>query len=312
MEIPFYIRQEVFCLLQKGIGTAGLSELIRKGHFPDYIRECEEDMRRRLSAVTEKLVGAGAQVILVTGPSASGKTTVSHRIARDLEKLGLPPVRLSLDDYYLERSRIPMGPDGKRDFEIVDALDIPRFLADLESLLSGRETLTPVFDFKKGGRSDAGRLLRRGPGCAVLAEGIHAFSKKLELAGARAYRVYAEAVPGGEYEEPSDARLARRLVRDERCRAADWRVTFDMWPGVRRGEMQNLFPDKHRADEFVNTFLPYEPCVLRRSVERVLGDSDAPEAIRLRREFAGYECADHMPPPDSVLSEFVGGSLFGE
>jgi len=265
-----------------------------------------------------------ARIILIAGPSSSGKTTFTKKLALSLKSAGLKPQLISLDDYYKERSKVPLDEDGKPDFEVLEALDIDVFNRNLEDLFAGRETEIPVFDFKRvGGRLEKGRKIHLDEDGIILYEGIHGLNPRLTpgLEKGKAFRIYISALTQLNLDDhdripTTDNRLIRRIVRDHQFRSYPALDTLKMWPSVRRGEERHIFPYQGSADVMFNSALDYELAILKIFAEPLLRtvspeENEYGEARRLMsflRNFSPFPVED--VPELSIIREFIGRSGF--
>ena len=263
------------------------------------------------------------RIVLIAGPSSSGKTSFAQRLAVQLLVNGLRPVSISLDDYFVDREKTPLDEDGNYDFESIDAIDLELFNEHLEKLISGYEVDIPVFNFQTGKREyKAGRTLKVHEDQTIIIEGIHGLNPRLteSVPEGNKFRIYISALTQINLDDhnriaTTDLRLIRRIVRDNRFRGHDARKTISMWPSVRRGEEKNIFPFQENADVMFNSALIYELSVLKRYANHLLKDIEVgevqyPEAKRLIK-FLQYfiQLEDETDiPVVSLLREFVGGS----
>jgi uridine kinase len=266
----------------------------------------------------------GARIIMIAGPSSSGKTTFSKRLAIHLLAHGIHPVTLELDNYFVDRDKTPRDANGNFDFEALEALDLPRLNDDLAHLLAGDEVTLPRFDFI-GGRSVAGARMRLRPGQILILEGIHGLNPHLtaRLDPAQIYRIYVSAltqlnIDAHNYIPTSDIRLLRRICRDAVQRGHDASATIARWDSVRRGERRHIFPYQDQADYIFNSALFYELTALRPLAEPLLtrvtyGTPEHIEANRLLTFLRWVQplTAQQMAliPDTSLLREFIGGSI---
>lgn len=304
--------------------AADLNDLVRTGGIREFIRINEALHEASIANMAEEIIARGARAIMIAGPSSSGKTTFTNRLATQLRAHGLSPLLLSLDNYYLNREDIPVGPDGQRDFEDIATLDIPRFNSDLEQLLSGEETEIPIYSFKNSAREPHGQMVRLGEGQPVLIEGIHGLNDRMSenVPADMKYKIYISALMQLSLDDhnriPStDARILRRLVRDYHHRNASMEETLGMWDSVRRGEEKWIFPYQEKADIIFNSSLTYELCIIRKHIYPLLQavGHDSPYYAESRRllKFLNYfpdaDVEDEVPPT-SILREFIGGCTF--
>ena len=247
-----------------------VNHMIEQGRMREFIRINEALQDKSIAAIADQIVEAGAQIVLIFGPSSSGKTTFARRLSVHLQVLGRRPETVSLDNFYLPKTKAPAGPDGKPDLEHIHALDIPLLRETIERLLSGQETLLPQFDFKSGLRtlrSAPVRLWDRGP---LILEGIHALNDQVtaELPEQLVFGIYVSALHCVNLDNhnrirTTDVRLLRRIVRDAATRGMGAEGTIGMWPSVRAGEEKWIFPNQEKADAMFNTSLQYELPVLK-------------------------------------------------
>lgn len=301
--------------LNRRVEDGSIRELIRVNealHEKIYARTADDIIRLRVKAV------------MLAGPSSSGKTTSANRIATQLRADGMDPVMLSLDDYYIDRDKIPKDENGEMDLEHINTLDIPRFNSDLKALLAGGEVELPVFNFKTGRREAEGRALRLLSDQPLIIEGIHALNP-IMLADIRrdeVYGIYVSALTTLNLDDhnrirTTDLRILRRLVRDYETRGASMERTLSMWASVRRGEDRWIFPYQEQADRIINTTLHYEVAVMKRYVYPLLltVEPQSPWYCMARSivKFLNYFLeadVDNEIPPTSVLREFIGGNTF--
>ena len=304
--------------------AADLNEFIQKRRFRELIRMCEAMQERKIQSIADSFIESGAKILLIAGPSSSGKTTFSHRMNIALKVRGLNPVSISLDNYYLDREKIPVGPDGTRDFERIDTLDIELLCKQLLILIEGGEVELPEFDFKTGKRIGSTVGLRVGRDQPIIIEGIHALNEELTRSVPRSlkFKVYISALNLINLDDhcrirTTDARLLRRIVRDSQFRGTSPEETMAMWDKVRYGEDNYIFPYQEEADVIFNSSLTYELPVLKKYVYMALAtiDRDSPYYTLARRQmkFLNYFMttnAEDEIPPNSLLREFIGGCGF--
>jgi len=304
--------------------VADLNDMVRRRTLREFIRVSEALHEKSISAIADQFVESGARVLLIAGPSSSGKTTFAHRLSIALRVNGLRPVKLSLDDYYRNREDLPLEPDGTVDLERLDTLDVALFNAHLVQLLQGEAVETPVYDFKTGRRADQTHTLRIGSDQPVLIEGIHGLNDTLtsQVARRMKFKVYISALTTLNLDDhnrirTTDARLLRRLVRDHLFRGTTPEETLNMWASVRRGEEKYIFPFQEEADVMFNSSLAYELSVLKKYIYPMLAAiqpdmSNYTLAQRLVK-FLNYiqtsDVEDEIPP-NSILREFIGGCCF--
>lgn len=302
-----------------------LNTRVQNGSIRELVRVNEALHEKSYANIADQIVESNARAVMLAGPSSSGKTTSANRIATQLRVLGLDPIMLSLDNYYIDRDKIAPDEKGEIDLEHINTLDIPRFRHDLSLLVQGREAEVPLFNFNKGRRETAGTLLKLGDDQPLIIEGIHGLNPMLipeDINENRLFRVYVSAlttlnVDNHNRIRTTDMRLLRRMVRDHHTRGASVEQTIAMWPSVRRGEEKWIFPFQENADVFFNTTLVYELAVLKKYVypllTEVAQESDAYSASREIVKFLNYVLdagVEDEIPPTSVLREFIGGNTF--
>ncbi len=307
--------------------TAGkMNALVsQRGGAEHFIRVCESLHNKKIAQIADMVLSRrkDVKVILIAGPSSSGKTTFTKKLCIQLQVVGFNPVMVSLDDYYLPHDQVPVDEYGKLDFEALEALDVDLLNKNLLQLFSGEETEFPVFDFKKGGRLEKGRVLQMKERSILVMEGIHGLNKDLTPAipAKQKFKVYISALTQMNLDDhtripTTDNRLIRRIVRDKQFRHYDAINTLRIWPSVRRGESRNIFPNQDQADAAFNSALDYELCVLRLYAEPLLrgispDEEEYAEAQRLIRFIRNFSSIPpNLIPGDSILREFIGNSTF--
>ena len=310
---------------QLGIDTVGdLNDQICHGGLSDLILVQEAQQERRIGEIAKDIAGReGVKFVMIAGPSSSGKTTFSHRLSIQLRTYGLTPHPIALDDYFKNREFTPRDENGDYNFECLEALDVEQFNKDMSRLLDGERVELPSFNFKTGMREYKGNFKQLGPDDVLVLEGIHALNDKMSysLPLESKYKIYISALTSLNIDEhnripTTDGRLIRRMVRDARTRGASAKRTIEMWPSVRRGEEENIFPFQEGADAFFNSTLIYELAVLKQFAEPLLfeitpEDKEYYEAKRLLK-FLEYflGVSSENLPNNSIVREFVGGSCF--
>lgn len=310
---------------QMGIDTVGdLNDQICKGNLSQVILVQEALQERRIGEIAKDIVDrGGVKFVMIAGPSSSGKTTFSHRLSVQLQSYGLKPHPIAVDDYFVDREKTPRDENGDYNFECLEAIDIEQFNKDMCELLEGKTVELPSFNFKTGKREYKGNYKTLGPDDVLVIEGIHGLNDKMShaLPAASKYKIYISALTSLNVDEhnripTTDGRLLRRMVRDARTRGASAKRTIEMWPSVRRGEEENIFPFQESADATFNSVLIYELAVLKQFAEPLLfsiekTDPEYHEAKRLLKfleYFLGVSSEDL--PNNSIVREFVGGSCF--
>ncbi len=302
-----------------------LAQITERDEIDEFIRVAESLHSRKIARIADAVHGrrADVRVVLIAGPSSSGKTTFTKRLAVQLRVLGISPVMLSLDDYFVPREHTPLDEEGKPDFESVHAIDLDLLNDNLERVIAGKEVEIPSFNFKTGLPEFKGHRLRIPDQGVLLIEGIHGLNPVLthRIAEDRKFKVYVSALTQLNLDDhnriaTTDNRLIRRIVRDHQFRGHSAATTLRMWPGVRRGEDRNIFPYQDSADLVFNSALDYELGVLKGFVEPLLRQikpyddiyHEAFRLIRFLRNFAGIR--EKSVPDDSILREFIGDSGF--
>jgi uridine kinase len=311
-------------LARLGIENVGsLNEAIENGRADEIVLVSEAFHEQNLSniarIVAERL--DQSHLILIAGPSSSGKTTFSRRLTVQLLALGISPFPLELDNYFLDRDKTPLDEEGKPDFESIDALNLPLLWGQLPRLIKGEEVQLPRYNFKSG-RSEAGKVIQLKPGQPIILEGIHGMDPHLipdSLRG-EAFRIYLSALTQLNLDRhnrvsTTDTRLIRRIVRDARERGYNAAQTIANWEGVRRGEKRHIFPFQENADVMFNSALAYEMAALKPFAEPLLRQVQhgTPEYIEAKRLLAFLEwflpLDVNLVPDNSLLREFLGGSI---
>lgn len=330
---PFEDRRKLFETLKMsekwaaevGLDTVGrLNERICNGSLSDLILVQEAKQERRIGEIARDIVERGnVKFIMIAGPSSSGKTSFSHRLSIQLRTMGKVPHPIALDDYFVDRELTPRDENGDYNFECLEAIDIEAFNRDMGKLLAGERVELPTFNFKIGKREYHGNYKQLGPDDILVIEGIHGLNPKTSstLPDESKYKIYISALTSmnldGHNRIPTtDGRLLRRMVRDARTRGADARRTIGMWPSVRRGEEENIFPFQEQADAMFNSALIYELAVIKQFAEPLLFHitKEQPEYYEAKRllKFLEYflGVSSESLPNNSICREFVGGSCF--
>lgn len=263
------------------------------------------------------------KLVMIAGPSSSGKTTFSHRLSIQLEALGLRPHPIAVDNYFVNRVNSPRDEDGNYNYEALECLDVELFNRDMKALLTGEQVELPYYNFRKGVREYRGNRLQLEEEDILVIEGIHCLNDRLSYALPREnkFKIYISALTQLNIDEhnripTTDGRLLRRMVRDARTRGTPARETIRMWPSVRRGEEENIFPYQEEADAMFNSALIYELAVLKQYAEPLLFGipRDSEEYMEAKRllKFLDYflGVSSEEIPKNSILREFIGGSCF--
>ena len=308
-----------------GVQTVGeLNRAVEAGHATDLINVSEALQLKKLSNIADEIAARHARLVLLAGPSSSGKTTTSKRLAVLVMACGLRPHTISTDDYFVNRVDTPRDENGVYDFERVDAIDIPFFNEQMSALLRGEEVELPRYDFPSGERVFEGKKLRIGPDDVLILEGTHALNPMLtqQIPDESKYRIYVSTLTTVQLDDhnhipTNDIRLLRRILRDYRHRGYSAVETIRRAPSVKAGEETWIFPFQGLADAMFNSALLYELGVIREQVMPILEQvpERAPEyseASRLRKFLTYFRgIPDEQVPPSSLLREFAGGSVFG-
>ena len=308
-----------------GLRTIGdLNEVIGKGYSPQLIMVSEALQEKKISRIADEVARRkGVKLVLIAGPSSSGKTTTCKRLSVQLAVNGIKPVAISLDDYFLDRDKTPRDEKGDYDFENLHALNLPLLNEQLTALFRGEEVELPRYDFPTGTSQKSGKKLRLGENEILVVEGIHALNPELtsQIPDEQIFRVYASALTtvlldNHNYIPTTDNRLLRRIIRDHKYRAVSARETIRRWPSVRAGENKWIFPFQENADAMFNTAMLFELAVIKSQAEPLLeavpeNCPEHAEAYRLLK-FLRYiqPIPDTQIPPTSLLREFLGGSSF--
>ncbi|MCI8926376.1 MAG: nucleoside kinase [Lachnospiraceae bacterium] len=308
-----------------GIESVGdLNNSIRDGLLGDMILVQEALQERRIGEIAREIVDRGnVKFVLIAGPSSSGKTTFSHRLAIQLRTYGLIPHPIALDDYFINRVDTPKDADGNYDFECLEAIDIKKFNEDMNLLLAGEAVELPQYNFKLGKREYHGNIKKLGSEDVLVIEGIHGLNPvtTASMPDESKFKIYISALTSLNVDDhnripTTDGRLLRRIVRDARTRGNSAKRTIAMWPSVRRGEEKYIFPFQESADEMFNSALIYELAVLKQYVEPLLfgieeGEPEYYEAKRLLKFLEYFQGIDSQNvPANSICREFIGGSCF--
>ena len=307
------------------IETVGaLNDMVTKSDMREVVLVQEAHQERRIGEIAKQIADRGnVRFVLIAGPSSSGKTTFSHRLSIQLRVNGLKPHPIAVDNYFVDRENTPRDKDGNYNFECLEAIDIVKFNEDMKALMEGKEVYLPVFDFKSGKRKYESRPKRLGSQDILVIEGIHCLNPKMtELMDDESkFKIYISALTQLNIDEhnripTTDGRLIRRLVRDARTRGASAMKTISMWPSVRRGEEENIFPFQEQADVMFNSSLLYELAVLKQYVEPLLFgvDKESEEYLEAKRLLKFFDyfvgIGSEYVPTNSLLREFIGGGCF--
>lgn len=303
--------------------VAELNECICRDKISDLILLCEALHEKKVAAIADEIYMSNKRIVLIAGPSSSGKTTFSRRLGIQLRVLGLKPHIITLDNYYKPREEIATDETGKKNFEDIEALDIEGFNNDLLDILAGKEVATPVYDFALGRSGNQFINIKLEKDEVLVIEGIHGINEKLtaKIPASDKYKIYISAITQINIDEhnrisTTDTRLIRRMVRDHYFRGFNAKDTIDMWQDVLAGERKNIFPYQEQADVMFNSALIYELGVLKPFVEPILLDIDktAPAYIEAQRILnflnSFLTINDNDIPANSLIREFIGDCIF--
>lgn len=299
-----------------------LNENIREGNVKEIINIAEIMHEKKISKIADEIKNdRNKKVILVSGPSSSGKTTFANRLMLNLKVNGILPQIISLDDYFIDANLSPLDEEGKPNFEDIDSLDVAQFVKDINALVNGCEINVPAFDFTTGKSIKNVRKMKLANDSVVIVEGIHALNEKLVEGVDRKYlyKVYCSALTtlcfdSGNPISPTDTRLLRRIIRDNNFRSCEAARTIEMWKSVTRGEVKNIFPYENNIDVIFNSSNVYEFAVYRKiatpllleAEEKLGGNAWCERLLNLLSYFE--EIDDKYIPPMSIIREFIGGS----
>ncbi len=311
-----------------GVPTVGhLNEKVLAGDASELIKVAEAFHEKKIARIADQIeqanISKGTRVVLISGPSSSGKTTTAKRLGIQLRILGLDPVLISLDDYFVDRERTPKDENGDYDYEALEAIDLKLLNSDLERLIAGESVDVPRYDFITGSRQWHETPLKLNERSILIMEGIHGLNPKLtpSIPRDQKFCIYVSCLTSVAMDNlsripTSDNRMLRRITRDYATRGSNALATLQRWPSVRRGEEKHIFPYQENADVMFNSSLFYEISVLRQKVEPILREVNdtEPEYGEVRRLLKFLD--NFIPispdeiPPTSVLREFIGGSSF--
>jgi len=302
--------------------VGALNDRIAKGDMSHLILIQEALQEKKIAEIAAQIAARkNARFVMIAGPSSSGKTTFSHRLSVQLEAIGLKPHPIAVDNYFVNRVDSPRDEHGNYNYEILECLDVELFNRDMTGLLEGKRVELPYYNFKKGIREYKGNFLQLGEGDILVIEGIHCLNDRLSytLPADSKFKIYISALTQLNIDEhnripTTDGRLLRRMVRDARTRGSSAQETIRMWPSVRRGEEENIFPFQEEADAMFNSALVYELAVLKQYAQPLLFaiPKDSEEWLEAKRllkfldYFIGVSSEDI--PKNSILREFIGGS----
>ena len=307
--------------------VADLNALVDSGRIRELIRVNEALHEKRFSQVADMISERGAKVVMLAGPSSSGKTTSANRLATQLRVHGKKPILMSLDDYYIDRDKIAPGPDGKIDLEHINTIDTELFAAQLAELLEGKTVELPSFNFKTGRREWHGHSLSLGEDSVIIVEGIHGLNPMLSPKGVDPrliFKIYVSPLLALNLDNhnripTSYLRLLRRTVRDYETRNSSVQRTLSLWDSVRRGEERWIFPFQEQADVIFNSSTLYEIAVLKKHIFPLLTavepEDECYDEVRAMVKILNFihaadENIDDEIPPTSIVREFIGGNSF--
>ncbi|MDD5922240.1 MAG: nucleoside kinase [Eubacteriales bacterium] len=310
-------------------GVNFVNELNRKidsGDARELVLLSEALHEKRLVEISDEIRDSRKRMILVAGPSSSGKTTFARRLAVQLQVNGLHPTYFSTDDYFVNRDEMVPDKNGELNYENLDAVDLDLFKRNMNQLLAGEKTDLPVFNFMTGKKEFGKRIVQTKDDDPIVIEGIHALNRKLSegIPEDEIFRIYISPLTQINLDEhnrvpTTDERMLRRLVRDYRFRGHSASMTLDLWPNVRNGEDTNIFPYSGEADATYNSYHIYEIALLKKYAEPILrqvrkDDPNYPEAERILRLLRWFRTIDDdsIVPNNSIIREFIGGSIFVE
>ena len=305
--------------------VANLNNAIVKGGFGELVRINEALHEKKIAEIADQIYQRmdKVRVVLIAGPSSSGKTSFANRLSIQLKALGVKPHKVSLDDYFLNRDDTPLDENGKRNFEVIEALDLPLLNSDLKKIIAGEKVELPFYNFLTGKREYNGDFVQLGEGEVLVMEGIHGLNDRLteEIPAENKFKIFISAITQLNVDDhnrisTSDSRMIRRMVRDYQFRGRDARKTIETWQEVTQGEEDNIFPFQENADAVFNSATLYELSVLKQYAEPQLFaiDPSMPEYVTAKRliKFLGYflSIPGQEIPNNSLIKEFVGGSCF--
>ncbi len=301
-----------------------LNDKVLDGSITELIHLTEANLERNFARIADNIAARkGVKMVLICGPSSSGKTTSCKRLSVQLELLGYKPVQISVDDFFVERDETPLDKNGNLDFEALEAIDLELFNKTLAGLAEGKEMPLPRFDFPSGSKKWEGKTIKMEENSILVVEGIHCLNPRLtaSIPDEAKYKIYVSALTSISIDSQnpiptSDNRLIRRIVRDHKYRGYSALDTLKRWQSVRNGEVRNIFPYQENADDMINTALIYEMGILKPYAVPVLNEvpetvPEYAEACRLLKFLSYFESIlEKNIPGVSIIREFVGGSNF--
>lgn len=308
-----------------GVSTVGdFNEAVRLGQTTGLINVSEALQEKKIASIAEQIAHRqGTRVVLIAGPSSSGKTTFCKRLSIQLVTCGIKPIQISLDDYFVDRHLTPKDENGEYDYESVHALNIPLLNEQLQQLFEGKNIELPKYNFQTGKSEKSGKRLQLGDNQVLVLEGIHALNPELtaQIPQEQKFHIYISALTtilldDHNYIRTTDNRLLRRIIRDYKYRGVNAQETIHRWPSVRAGENKWIFPYQENADVMFNTAMLFELAVIKQQAEPLLDlvPENCPEYAEAYRLRTFLEYIQPIPnralPPTSLLREFLGGSSF--
>lgn len=302
------------------------NRIVKKGGVKELILLSEALHEKKIAEIADEITNKGKRIVLIAGPSSSGKTTFARRLCIQLRVNGLQPLYMGTDDYFVNRVDTPRDEDGNYNYEGLDAIDVDLFNSNMNDLLAGKKVDLPEYDFHEGVKNFGKRIISISESQPIVIEGIHALNTKLtaQIDDSHKYKIYISPLTQMNIDihnrvPSTDGRMLRRMVRDYKYRDHTAAMTIDAWPKVRAGENDNIFPYTNEADVLFNSNLCYETALLKKYVEPLLEEiePDSPqysEAQRLLEFLKFYEVIeeDRYVPNNSIMREFIGGSVFTE
>ncbi len=309
-----------------GVENVGaLNDIVKAGEIGDLIRVSEALHEKKIAEIADKITNHEEQkrIVLISGPSSSGKTTFANRLGIQLRVNGYTPKTISLDNYFVNRDKTPRDETGEYDYEALEAIDVELFNKHLTALLEGHEVEIPVYNFETGSREAVGQKMIMNKNTILVIEGIHGLNDRLtaSISSEDKFKIYVSALTSMNIDDhnriPStDTRIIRRIVRDNKFRGCSAINTINRWPSVRRGEEKNIFPYQENADIMFNSSLVYELCLLKTYAEPLLmqlgPENERYSEVKRLIEFLSYflPIDGKEVPNNSIVKEFVGGSCF--
>ncbi len=302
-----------------------LNEKTNSGEIGEVIRIAEALHEKKIGQIADEICeNKDVNIILIAGPSSSGKTTFAQRLAIQLKVNGKRPISISVDDYFIDRDKTPLKEDGTHDFEALEAINVDDFNMDLVSLLEGKEIELPKYNFITGKSEKSGKIIRVDQNHPIIIEGIHGLNPRLtkDIPEKNKYKIYISALTQLNIDShnripTTDTRLIRRIVRDNKYRGISPLKTFELWSNVRAGEEKYIFPFQEEADIMFNSALVYEMAVLKKYIVPILEGidnssvyySEAKKLLKFLEYFRDIDIEEAIPP-NSILREFIGGTYF--